>query len=260
VVDVAAIIDALVERPLETAILVDYDGSIAPIVDRPQDARALPGAIDALDRLVGRVARVGIVSGRTVEFLAGRVPVAGVILAGLYGMELLVGGDRQVSPLVAAYGPAVRSAADEADRRLPGIIVERKAGVSVTFHWRMAPQRADEVIDVAADLARRHGLAQWRTRFAVELRPPVPIDKGTAVDVLTDGCSVGVFVGDDIGDLPAFDALANAERSGRLRRALRVGVRSSEMPDELAAAVDCLVDGPSGVVALLDAVARRVAC
>ena len=258
-VDVAAIIDALVERPLETAILVDYDGSLAPIVDRPDDAVALPGAIDALGRLVGRVARVGIVSGRTVEFLARRVPVPDLVLAGLYGMELLVGGERHVSPLVAAYGPAVTSAADEADRRLPGIIVERKAGVSVTFHWRMAPQRADEVLAVAADLARRHGLAQWRTRYAVELRPPVAIDKGTAVDVLTDGCSVGAFVGDDIGDIPAFDALAHAERSGRLQRAVRVGVRSSEMPEELAAAVDCLVDGPSGVAALLDAVAQRVA-
>src|SRR5579863_8209752 len=120
-------IDVLVERPFETVILVDYDGSLAPIVDRPDAAVALPGAIDALGRLVGRVARVGIVSGRTVEFLARQVPVPELVLAGLYGMEILVGGDRQVSPLVGPYAAAVAAAADEADVRLPGIIVERKA-------------------------------------------------------------------------------------------------------------------------------------
>jgi trehalose 6-phosphate phosphatase len=257
VVDVAAMIDVLVGQPSETVILVDYDGSIAPIVDRPDDAVPLPGAIDALGRLVGRVARVGIVSGRTVEFLARQVPVPELVLAGVYGMEILVGGDRHVSPLAAPYAAAVASAADEADVRLPGIIVERKAGVSVTFHWRMAPQRADDVIDVAADLARRYGLASWRTRCAVELRPPVAIDKGTAVDVLTDGFSVAAFVGDDIGDIAAFEALAHAERAGRLQRGIRVGVRSSEMPDELPAAVDFLVDGPSGVVEFLDTVVQR---
>jgi trehalose 6-phosphate phosphatase len=258
VLDVAAIIDALVERPLATAILFDYDGSLAPIVDRPEDAVALPGAIDALGRLVGRVGRVGVVSGRTVEFLARRVPVPDLVFGGLYGMELLIGGERQVSPLVLTYGPAVASVADEADDRLPGIIVERKAGVSVTFHWRMAPERADEVLAVAADLAARYGLAQWRTGYAIELRPPIAIDKGTAIDVLTDGFAVGAFVGDDFGDIPAFDALARAQRAKRLLRAVRIGVRSPEMPDSLPGSVDCLVDGPPGVVQLLDAVVRRL--
>jgi trehalose 6-phosphate phosphatase len=258
VFDVAAMIDALVERPLETALLVDYDGSLAPIVDHPDAAVAFPGAIDALGRLVGRLARVGIVSGRTVEFLARQVPVPDLVLAGLYGLEMVVGGDRQVSPAVAAYGAAVASAADEADVRLPGVVVERKAGLSVTLHWRMTPQRADAVIDVASDLAARYGLASFRTRFAVELRPPVAIDKGTAVDVLTEGCSIAAFVGDDVGDIAAFEALARAERTGRLRRGVRVGVRSSEMPDALPAAVEWLVDGPAGVVEFLDALGRRL--
>jgi trehalose-phosphatase len=258
VVDVAAMIDTLVERPLETVILLDYDGSLAPIVEHPQDAVAFPGAIDALGRLVGQVARVGLVSGRPVEFLARQVPVPEVVFAGLYGMEMVVGGVRHVSPLVSAYGAAVASAADEADARLPDVVVERKAGISVTLHWRMAPQRADDVVEVAADLAGRYGLATFRTRCAVELRPPVAIDKGTAIDVMTDGFSVAAFVGDDIGDIPAFEALARGERTGRLRRGVRVGVRSSEMPDALAAVVDWLVDGPAGVVEFLDAVADRL--
>jgi trehalose 6-phosphate phosphatase len=258
VVDVAAMIDALAERPPDTAILLDYDGSLAPIVDHPDDAVALPGAIDALGRLVGRVGRIGIVSGRTVEFLARRVPVPGLVLAGLYGMEFLIDGQRRVDPLVVPFEPAVAAAADEADARLPGMVVERKAGVSVTLHWRMQPDRADEVLGVAADLARRHGLAEWRTGFALELRPPVGIDKGTAVDTLIDGFAVAAFVGDDIGDIPAFDALGRALSADRLRRAVRIGVQSVEMPAALPAAVDYLLDGPVGVAELLGRVARRL--
>jgi len=251
-------IDALVERPPQTAIFVDYDGSLAPIVDHPDDAVPLPGAIDALERLVGRVGRVGIVSGRPVEFLARRVPVPGLVLAGLYGMELMIEGERRVDPRVVPFEAAVAAAADEAEARLPGTVVERKAGVSVTLHWRMEPDRADEVLGIAADLAHRHGLAQWRTGFALELRPPVAIDKGTAVDALIGDRRVAAFAGDDVGDLAAFDALTRAMEAGRLDRAVRIGVRSAEMPEALPAAVDCLVDGPIGLVELLADIARRL--
>jgi trehalose 6-phosphate phosphatase len=259
VIDVAAIIVALAERPRETVILLDFDGSLAPIVDHPDHAVALPGAIDVLGRLVGQIGRLGLVSGRSVEFLAQRVPVPGLVLGGLYGMELLIDGERRVDPRVVPFAGAVAAAADEADGRLPGMVVERKAGVSVTLHWRMQPDRADEVLAVAAELARGHGLALWQTRSAVELRPPVAIDKGTAVDALIEGFSIGAFVGDDIGDVPAFDALAGATADGRLRRAVRIGVRSPEMPDALPAAVDCLVDGPVAVVELLAELGRRLA-
>ena len=81
--DVAATIDALVDRPSDTVLLCDYDGSLAPIVDLPDDAVALPEAIEVLGTLVGRLARVGIVSGRPVEFLAIRLPVPGLLFAAL---------------------------------------------------------------------------------------------------------------------------------------------------------------------------------
>jgi trehalose 6-phosphate phosphatase len=258
VLDVAATIDALVDRPSDTVLLCDYDGSLAPIVDLPDDAVALPEAIEVLGALVGRLARVGIVSGRPVEFLASRLPVPGLRFAGLYGMEVLVDGERQVDPRALPFADAVASAADEADARLPGVIVERKGGVSVTLHWRTAPDRAQEVLDVAANLARRHGLAEWHSRFAVELRPPVAIDKGTAIDGLITGFGVAAFAGDDTGDLAAFAALERAAADGRLTRAVRIGVQSAEMPDALPDAVDVLVDGPAGLIELLRSVAHRL--
>ena len=256
--DVAAMIDTLVAHPSETVILFDYDGSLAPIVDLPADAVALPAAIDALRRLVGRVGRIGIVSGRPVAFLTERVAVPDLVFAGLYGMELMVDGERRVDPRALAFADAVARAADEAETRMPGVLVERKAGVSVTLHWRTNADRAGEVLEVAADLARRHGLAELPTRFAVELRPPVAIDKGNAVDTLIAGFRVAAFAGDDTGDLPAFDALARAVSDSRLDRAVRIGVHSSEMPAALPAAVDGLVDGPYGLAQMLAVVATRL--
>jgi trehalose 6-phosphate phosphatase len=258
VLDTAAIIDALVEQPGATVILSDFDGSLSPIVERPDDAVALNAARDVLAALVGLVGRVGIVSGRPVEFLAEQLPIPGLVFAGLYGMELMVDGERRVDPAVLPFVDAVAAAADEADERLAGTIVERKAGVSVTLHWRTAPDRADEVVAVAAELAARHGLAQLPTRFAVELRPPVEIDKGTAVDALIAGFRVAAFAGDDTGDLAAFATLGRAVADGRLARACRIGVHSPEMPEALPGAVDYLVDGPSGLVELLAAVGARL--
>lgn len=256
--DTTATIDALVEHPAETVILSDFDGSLSPIVERPADAAALPAACDALAALVERMGRVGIVSGRPIEFLAERLPVPGLVYAGLYGMEVMVDGERRVDPTVLPFVDAVAAAAAAADERLAGTIVERKAGVSVTLHWRTAPHRADEVVAVAAELAASYGLAQLPTRFAIELRPPVAIDKGTAVETLIDGYAVAAFAGDDTGDLAAFAALGRAVAEGRLARACRIGVRSSEMPEALPGAVDCLVDGPTELVELLAAVAARI--
>jgi trehalose-6-phosphatase len=117
------------------------------------------------------------------------------------------------------------------------------------------PERADEIRALADEMARRHGLAQLPTRMAVELRPPVPLDKGSATRELVRGFDVGAFAGDDTGDLPAFAALARAG----LTHAVRIGVHSPEAPPELIEAVDLLVDGPAGLAALLGRVADEIA-
>jgi trehalose 6-phosphate phosphatase len=259
VLDADATVEILTDQPKATALFADFDGSLSRIVPEPQDAVALPAAFEVLRALVPRFGRVGIVSGRPIAFLAEQLPVPGLVLAGLYGLEFLVDGERRVDPRVDPYLPGVAAAADDAERRLPGILVERKAGVTVTLHWRTAAGRADEVCAVAAELAERYGLdAPQRGRKAVELRPPVPVDKGTAVDALLDSCTAGAFAGDDLGDVAAFHALARAVDERRLERAVRIGVHSPEAPPELAAAVDVVVDGPEGLVALLQRVVDRL--
>ena len=252
---VDATADLLAARPSETALLADFDGSLARIVNDPAAAVALPGALEVLAELVPRFGRVAIVSGRPVEFLVRQVPIPGIAYAGLYGLEQMLDGERVVDERVLPYLDAVADAATAADGRLPGIRVERKAEIAVTLHWREASERADEVCAVAAELAARYGLdAPQRGRKAVELRPPVPVDKGTVVEQFVAGFAVAAFAGDDAGDLPAFAALSRAP----LETAVNIGVASPEAPPALYDAVDVVVEGPDGLVALLDAVARRV--
>jgi trehalose 6-phosphate phosphatase len=258
VLDVDATIAALAARPEHTALLTDFDGTLSAIVERAENARAVPGAVVALTRLVPRLGRVAIVSGRPAEFLAAQLPVPGITYTGLYGMERLHDGVRTIDPRVVPYLDAVADATDALFAALPADLVEPKSGVSVTVHWRPAPEREAEVVRAAAEIAPRFGLAQLHTRMAVELRPPVPIDKGEATRALVDGFAVAAFGGDDTGDLPAFAALAAAAANGPLKQAVRIGVHSAEAPPELAGAVDVLVDGPSAFVSLLARLADEI--
>src|SRR5262245_10440592 len=159
-------------------------------------------------------------------------------------MEHLRDGTRTIDPRVVPYLDAVGGAVADIRDRLPADLIEPKSGVSVTLHWRPAPERADDVLAVADEVARARGLTPLRTRMAVELRPPIAIDKGDATRELIKGFAVGAFAGDDTGDLPAFAALADAVSAGTLETAVRIGVNSPEAVPELARAVDVLVDGP----------------
>jgi trehalose 6-phosphate phosphatase len=258
VIDADATVAALTDEPDRTALLVDFDGSLSPIVDHPDDARPLPEAVDVLTRLARGLGRVAIVSGRPVGFLARHLPVDGLTFVGLYGMEQSIGGRYSVDPRVRPYLGAVAAATAELEAQLPRDVIEPKSGISVTLHWRPVPDQAERILEVARAVGARHGLAELRTRMAIELRPPIDIDKAAPARALVEGFDVGAFAGDDYGDLPAFAALAEEARAGRLQRAVRIGVHSSEAPPELATAVDVMVDGPAGLVALLARVADEI--
>jgi trehalose 6-phosphate phosphatase len=248
----------LVDRPSASAVLVDFDGSVATIVDDPAAAAVLPDARAALGALAGRIALVGVVSGRPVEFLARALELPELVLVGQYGLERSVDGEIVVDPQARPYLPAVAAAATEVAEELPGLLIERKAGVAVTVHWRTTPEREDEAIAVSERIAARHGLAIHPTRMARELRPPVPVDKGTAVEALLDGCRAACFAGDDRGDLHAFDALDRLRERGELDTAVKIAVRSAEVPRELLDRADVGVDGPPGLVAVLEALVSEL--
>jgi trehalose 6-phosphate phosphatase len=254
-------LEPFVDDPARSVVIVDFDGTLAPIVADPPAAAPLPDVAATLARLAGCVGRVAVVSGRPVEFLRRHLPVDGVALFGQYGVERLEGGTVATAPGAAAWADAVRAVADEAERELPDLFVERKGTLAVALHWRQRPELEAAATDLGGRLASAHGLRLEPGRQTLELRPPLDVDKGTATAELAAGAAAALFLGDDRGDLAAFAALSRLVAEGRLTRAVRVAVRSAETPAELLAAADVEIDGPPAALELLgrlaDAVERR---
>jgi trehalose 6-phosphate phosphatase len=248
----------LAEHAARAGVLVDFDGSLAPIIDDPDASRPLPAARDALAALIGRVDLVAVVSGRPVAFLRDRIGLDGVTYVGQYGLQRWVGGQVVTDPRVEPYLARVEEIAVAATHELPGVLVERKAGVAVVVHWRRRPEMADQAAAWVARAAARTALELHPAKMAAELRPPVPVDKGTVVEELCAGLVAAAFAGDDVGDLAAFDALDRLQGDGRLEHTLRIAVRSAEEPPELDARSDVQVDGPAGLATLLADLAAQI--
>jgi trehalose 6-phosphate phosphatase len=246
-----AVFEPLVAAPARAAVLVDFDGTLSPIVANPDAAAPLPAARDALAGLVGMVGTVAVVSGRPVGVLRAALGIDGITYVGQYGLERWDGTRVVTDPRVEPFLPVVEEVAVRAERELPGLRVERKQGVAVVLHWREQPTRRSEAEGWASDAARRSGLERHPAKMAVELRPPIPMDKGRAVVEVCAGAEAAAFAGDDAGDLAAFDALDRLEDDGALTAAVRVAVRSNEVPAALVDRADVVVDGPAGLAGLL---------
>lgn len=233
-------------------MFVDFDGTLAPIVDDPAAARPHDDAVAVLGRLASRWGVVAVVSGRPAGFLAEHLSGAGrTRFLGLYGLESAGGGAPGVTthPDAVAWRTPVGAAADEAEAAVPpGVGVERK-GLTVTLHYRAVPDQGSVVDRLAAELAGRHGLEAHPGKMSAELRPPVDVDKGTVLSGLASGLSAVAFAGDDIGDLPAFAALASMRSAGVTT--LSVASGGPETPPEVVGAADLAVDGPDGILAVL---------
>lgn len=261
-------LDAILDRPGRTVIALDFDGTLAPIVPDPEQARAHPDAVAALAALAPKVASVAVVTGRP----AG-VAVRHGGFAGVPGLEHLVvlghyGAERwdAVTGTVTAPAPHPGVAAVRAE--LPGLLdgvgawqgtwTEEK-GRAVAVHTRRAvdPQAAFEALRAPlTDLAARHGLIVEPGRLVLELRPP-GMDKGVALREYLAETAAGsvLYAGDDLGDLPAFAAVEKLRTEGT--PGLLVCSGSTEVT-ELSERADLVVDGPAGVVHLLSAIAEHV--
>jgi trehalose 6-phosphate phosphatase len=228
-------------RLARAALLFDFDGTLSPIVARPQDARPADGAVDVLHGLLERAASVTIVSGRREPFLRTQLPLEGLGVVGLHGVD----PDHRMPPEVVE---AVRSiAAGE-----PGATAEEKQA-TVAIHVRQAPDpdaAAERIAPLMAALAQRHGLRVLEGRKVLELVPP-GAGKGEVVAriVSDDGIEAALYAGDDLGDVPAFAALEDAAQRGIA--ICRVAVVGDETPEPLRRRADIRVNGPGDLVRLL---------
>ncbi|MFI0165044.1 trehalose-phosphatase [Streptomyces sp. NPDC017082] len=259
---------ALLARPRSALIGLDFDGTLAPIVADPEQARAHPEAVPVLAALAPEVASVAVITGRPPEVAVrygGFADVPGLehlTVLGHYGAERWDAATGTVTappphPGVAAAraelpGLLERAGADQ------GIRIEEK-GRALAVHTRRAadPQAAFESLrGPLTALAARHGLIVEPGRLVLELRPP-GMDKGVALlgHVRATGAGCVVYAGDDLGDLPAFAAVEELRKNGT--PGLLVCSGSTEVT-ELADRADLVVDGPEGVVALLRDLTRHL--
>jgi trehalose 6-phosphate phosphatase len=245
----ARLVAPLRAQPRRGAVLCDIDGTLAPIVPSPEDVRVLPEALAALKQLASRYALVGCVTGRPAAEARTLIPIEAVAISGNHGLEVWRDGAVHLAPQAEKYLPAIHEALQivRNDGLLPelGCHVEDK-GITFTIHYRNSP-RADHArryleTQIVPKLERA-GLAYNFGRMVLEVRPPVPVDKGAAVVRLRGRKRIDnlLFVGDDRSDLDAFREAT-----------IRIAVNSAEVPRQLIQAADAVVNGPLEVVAMLE--------
>jgi trehalose 6-phosphate phosphatase len=190
-----------------------------------------------------------IVSGRPVSFLAEHLPQE-IELHGLYGLEARIDGRPVARADSDRWRPVVDQVAADAARDLArsGVDVEHK-GLSLTLHFRRVPEAEEAAVDWARATAARTTLHLRAAKMSLELHPPVTVDKGTVIEERAEGLHAVAYVGDDVGDLPAFEALDRLAERGVA--AVKVAVRTPDVSEALLAQAHHLVDGPEGVLALL---------
>jgi trehalose 6-phosphate phosphatase len=256
---------ALLAAPTRALIALDFDGTLAPIVEDPAAARATAAAASAVRQLAALAGTVAIITGRPAADaarFAGVAEVPNVTVLGHYGRQRWERG-RLSSPalppglaVARADLPAVLASAG-AD---PGTWIEDK-GEAVAVHTRRAAQPLPELdrlrVPLAA-LASRTGLTLEPGRLVLELRPP-GADKGAALrELVAEQMPAAVlFCGDDLGDRPAFDVVRTLRAEGT--PGLLVASGSAETPEDITAAADLVVHGPAGVAELLAALAAAFA-
>ncbi|MER5780453.1 trehalose-phosphatase [Streptomyces mobaraensis] len=265
---------ALLARPRRAIVALDFDGTLAEIVPDPERARAHPAAVPALARLAPHLDSVAVITGRPAGVAVRYGGFAGV--PGLERMAVLghYGAERWDAATGTVRSPAPHPGIAAVQAELPGVLdasgawhgtwvetapIENKGGRAVAVHTRRAPdpQGAFRALEKPlAELAARHGLIVEPGRLVLELRPP-GMDKGVALadHVRATGADCVLYAGDDLGDLAAFDAVERLRAEGLTGVLVCSG--STEVT-ELAERADLVVDGPKGVVGLLEALADAV--
>jgi trehalose 6-phosphate phosphatase len=215
------------------AIFLDYDGTLTPIVSRPEDAWLSESMRETLRSLAGRLP-IAILSGRDLDDVRGRVHVDGIVYAGSHGFDIAgAGGLRR--ELGAAYLPVLDTAEAELREALdeiPGSQLERKH-FSVAAHYRNVNENDAFKVALATDAvaAKHRELRRIDGKKVYELLPDIEWNKGKAVLWLLEtlglirGKVLPIFIGDDRTDEDAFSAL---EKRG-------VGILVSEQPQATAA-------------------------
>jgi trehalose 6-phosphate phosphatase len=248
-------------EPSRSAVLLDIDGTLAPIVRHEGDAHVPEATRAVLIEVSRRYRLVGCVSGRRAATARQIVAIGTITYIGNHGGELLRPGSTkpEIDPELEAWTERVREFAARvytAEHQRIRVRKEDKQAIAA-FHWRGAPNEelAEQAVQEIARRAEEEGFVVHWGRKVLEVRPPVQFDKGLGIAALlrSEDLDAALYVGDDTTDLDAFRALHELAESDVVKTALCVAVGSDEAPPELTREADLVVDGPPGVRGLLEA-------
>lgn len=251
---VKEVFDILSSRP--SGLLSDIDGTLARISLDPAAAEVDPVIKASLMQLVNHVDVLGVVTGRAASEAARLVDIDGVIWLGNHGMERYEQGEIVTSPEALPYEEPLKRVLDEARVNLPDpLIFFENKGVTGSIHYRNTADPSvsrEQIMNVVAPLVQREGLRLSLGRMVVELRPPIPLNKGTALRSVVEqfGVSSILFMGDDVTDLDAMRVVSNLRDEGKVA-GLSIGVVGPETPEQVTEESDRVVSGIEGISDLL---------
>jgi trehalose 6-phosphate phosphatase len=235
----------LVDHAPDALLVLDFDGTISAIVDHPADAMAVEGVVDTLC-LVAQHLKVAFITGRPVDWLVERTkPLAdhGVEFIGLHGHERLRGQDVVPHPESGQWRQQITTMEQRAQAHAPDDVVIERKGLALALHYRTSPTAEQWIRGFCAEAERETGLQAHNTRYSVELRPPVELDKGDAMRELIEEHRprAMAFFGDDLVDIPA----VNTMRSYADIPSAAVFVDNAEGPRAFAAIADLGLGSPA---------------
>jgi len=245
----------LIHEALQKAtfgLITDVDGTISKTAPTPQEAKVSPRCRHYLSRLHNHLALVAAISGRPAADVRNMIGIYGIVYIGNHGLERWTNDHSELLSSARDYPRVVKSVIDELTPLLSmeGISIENK-GVTASIHYRLSPQPqlAEREILKALEASPQAGsLRIIRERMAVDLLPPIEINKGTTtLDLIRDyNLQGGVYLGDDFTDIDAFRAIHTACRDLAFQ-GFAIGITSPEMPEELVTEADFTLNGVSDV-------------
>ncbi len=232
-------------------LISDMDGTLSHIVDQPDKASVTPGNRELLQALHDKIALVAVVSGRAVTDVQAKVGLPELVYVGNHGLERWVDNQVELTPEALQYRPSVEAALhDVRNVAIEGMYVEDK-GATFSIHYRNTPNPlavGEHYGPIMAEIAHNHGLRYFQGRMVFELRPPIEVDKGSALLALIESyrLDAAVFLGDDTTDVDALKMARNLREQG-VCYAVGIGVESADMPAAVQESADLMASGVSGV-------------
>jgi trehalose 6-phosphate phosphatase len=250
------------ERP-RFGLMTDVDGTISPTAPTPAQAAVSPASRRYLARLTPRLALVAAVSGRAVADIRRLVGIRGMVYVGNHGLERWAGGRAELAEGAGGYAAIIKKVTDELGRELQGagVLIENK-GVTASIHYRQSPDpdaTGKMIMAALSSSAQASSLRIIPGRQAVNLLPPLAIDKGTAVLNLIASYKLGggIYIGDEATDIDAFKAIHEASRRPDFL-GFALAVLSRETPPAVAEAADFTLDGTDDMARFLEWLWRQV--